>query len=94
MENLDGWRKNLSRITEQFPAFTAECREQTKKVKDALSRRDLPDALHHASGYLEAALQHLHKLWFYLWIPKWLAVAILFYNWHLTRTINDGLELL
>tara|TARA_R110000744_G_C19120143_1_gene535838 strand:+ start:405 stop:632 length:228 start_codon:yes stop_codon:yes gene_type:complete len=70
-------KKNLSRVIEGFRDFAEECGEQTDKINDALSKGDIVDALHHASGYLEAGIQNLSRFWFYTWPLKWGLVAYL-----------------
>lgn len=74
------WEKlqtNAGKVADGFPLMYEEWGEQTEKVKDALSRKDYRDALHHAAGYREAAQQHLSKLWFYTFWPKWGLVVYL-----------------
>jgi len=75
----NGINKNFDRVLEGFAAFRDECNEQTIKIKDALRAKEYFRALHHATGYLEAGLQNLSKLWFYTWVPKWSLVAYMIY---------------
>ena len=73
----NGIAKNLERVKEGLAPFIEESKEQTEKIKQAGWRLDR--VAHHASGYLEAGLQHLYKLWFYTWLPKWLVVGYLIF---------------
>ena len=78
-KNLDGWRKNLSRITEGWNKMLMEWAEATEKVKDAVKRKDWKDAIHHLSDYRGAGTQHLWRLHFYLFWPKWITIVITTY---------------
>lgn len=75
----NGIRKNFERVLEGVADFREEWNEQTIKTKEALAAKEYFRAAHHASGYLEAGLQHLSKLWFYTWVPKWSLVAYMIY---------------
>jgi hypothetical protein len=75
----EGIMKNLENVLEGWRDFKAECKEQTIKTKEALRAKEYFRALHHATGYLEAGLQNLSKLWFYTWVPKWSLVAYMIY---------------
>ena len=77
---LDNLKTNFRKITDGFVPFKAEWDEQTFKVAEALGRWDILDALHHFSGYRQAAQEHLHKVWFYTFWPKWGVVIYLIWG--------------
>jgi len=75
----DGISKNFDKVLEGVADFRDEFNAQTVKVKAAIEAKEYFRAAHHATGYLEAALQNLSKLWFYTWVPKWSLVAYMIY---------------
>ena len=79
-KDLDGMEKNLSRITEGKDKMLMEWAEATEKVKDAFKKRDYKDMLHHISDYRGAGTQHLWRLHFYLFWPKWIVVGFLIWG--------------
>ena len=69
-EDLDGWAKNWSRVTEQYKTdgpWDIEKRSQIVKMKVAFDEGEyLRGIFHHGiAGLLEAHLQHCHKSWLY-----------------------------
>jgi len=76
-KNLDGWRKNLSRVLEGVDEAKKEWAEIPPKLQDALHNKDYKDFFHHLSDYRGAGTEHLWRLHFYLFWPKWIAVGIL-----------------
>tara|TARA_R110001606_G_scaffold233063_1_gene380498 strand:- start:14 stop:265 length:252 start_codon:yes stop_codon:yes gene_type:complete len=77
MDILGKLRKNFESVQDGFEPLKTEWYEQNAKVKDAINNKDLPDLVHHLSGYRQAAQEHLHKLWFYTFWPKWALVVYL-----------------
>jgi hypothetical protein len=76
-ENLDGMAKNWSRVTEGWDKMIMEWKDANEKVADAWQKRDIKDMLHHISDYRGAGTQHLWRLHFYLFWPKWIVVGVL-----------------
>jgi len=76
-KNLDGWRKNLSRVLEGWEAAKNEWAEIPPKLINAFHNRDYKDFFHHLSDYRGAATEHLWRLNFYLFWPKWLFIGLL-----------------
>lgn len=77
MTDLNGAAKNYDNVKRQIENWKAEIVSQTIKIKSALAQKEFGRALHHATGYLEATIQQLSKLWFYTWLPKWMLVGYL-----------------
>jgi hypothetical protein len=71
MSDKDGAEKNWERVVDGVDAMRDEWSEQTTKVLAAFGEKDYIGVVHHATGYLEAAIQHPYKLWFYTWPLKW-----------------------
>ena len=76
-KNLDGVQKNLSRVREGFDAAKKEWVETPAKLKLAIKDKDFIRVVHHLSDFRGAGTEHLWKLHFYLFWPKWVAVGIL-----------------
>ena len=75
-------KKNFQRVMDGWDDMLEEWAEQTPKIKSAVERKDWRAALHHVSGYREAAQQHLYKVWFYLFWPRrifevWLIIYLI-----------------
>ena len=68
----DGIKKNWSVVRGQINDYMIECREINRKI---LAAPTVARKLHHASGYLEEAIDQMPRLWFYTWAPKWALVA-------------------
>jgi len=71
---------NLRKVGEGFDNFFVEANETTGKVAAAWHKRALLRVLHHGSGYLEASQQHLYKLWFYTFLPRWTLITYLIFS--------------
>jgi hypothetical protein len=77
MSGKEGWSKNMEQVRKGIDAFKLESELQTTLIKSAIKRKDYQRAVHHAFGYRAAAQEHMWKLWFYTFWPKWAIVATL-----------------
>jgi hypothetical protein len=68
----DGVFKNWEVVRGQIDAYLVECGEIQRKIEQAPT---VWRKIHHASAYLEEAIDIMPRLWFYLWAPKWALVA-------------------
>lgn len=77
MGNKDGIAKNIERVKEGFEAAKAEWAEIPPKLLEAIKNKDPVDFIHHLSDYRGAGTEHLWRLHFYLFWPKWILVGVL-----------------
>ena len=81
-KNLDGWRKNLAVVIEGFEEAKKEWKDTVPKLKEAFESKDYKDFFHHLSDFRGAGTEHLWRLHFYLFWPKWAIVALLIWNYN------------
>ena len=80
----NGIWKNIDVVKEGIDRTWKEYKTLPPRWKMAIKNRDILDFLHISLNLIGEPLQHMYRLWMYLWIPKWAIIGSAIYTLYIT----------